>query len=166
MNYYAGIGSRKTPANILNVMTHIAEFLQRREYTLRSGAAQGADTAFEKGAGELKEIFTARSNIPSEAMSTVDRFHPAPGNLSPYARKLMARNAMQIFGADMNTPVSFVICWTPDGANGTTQPTSYNTGGTGQAIRIAAANGIPVINLGRKHTTEQLCEKLLSLINS
>lgn len=156
MKYYAGIGSRKTPVNILHLMTHVAKYMRDLNWVLRSGAAEGADTAFENGAGDLKEIFTASSQLPQQAMDTVDKYHPAPSYLTPYVRKLMARNAMQIFGAEMNTPVSFVICWTPDGANGTTIPTTRKSGGTGQAIRIAAANDIEVLNLANKDTLHRV----------
>lgn len=156
MKYYAGIGSRKTPPHILDLMTHVARYMKDLDWTLRSGAAQGADTAFENGAGNLKEIFTAHSYIPQSAMDTVDVYHPAPSYLTGYAKKLLARNAMQIFGSNMNTPVRFVICWTPDGANGTTKPTSRASGGTGQAIRIAAANNIEVFNLADKETLNRV----------
>ena len=37
-----------------------------------------------------------------------------------------------------------MLCWTPDGAE---TETGYNTGGTGQAIRLAIQQGIPVINM-------------------
>lgn len=145
--HYAGIGSRKTPNDVLAFMQKIAKWLAERDYILRSGAAQGADTAFENGAGMKKEIFTANSPIHPLAFETVDKYHPMPSALSGYVRKLMARNAMQIYGANMDTPVGFVICWTPDGANGTTVPTTRQSGGTGQTIRIAAAAGIEVFNL-------------------
>jgi len=57
-------------------------------------------------------------------------------------------------GVDLKTPVSFVLCWTPDGAETTTDPD--HTGGTGQAIRIANANAIPVFNLFHKDALERL----------
>lgn len=152
MLHYAGIGSRKTPTHILDYMEKIAIRYREAGYVLRSGAALGADSAFERGAGSLKEIFTANSHIPQAAMDTVDRYHPAPHRLSPYVRKLMARNALQIFGQDMQTPVDHVVCWTPDGADGKKIPTTFTTGGTGQAIRIAAAHDIMVINLGNEET--------------
>lgn len=159
MKYYAGIGSRKTPKHILDLMTHTAKYMADKNWTLRSGGAEGADQAFEAGAADLKEIFTANSNIPTEAMLTVEQYHPAPNYLTPYVKRLMARNAMQIFGSSMDTPVTFVICWTPDGANGTTLPTTRTSGGTGQAIRIAAGHNIKVLNLGDKNTLERVISK-------
>ncbi len=54
IRYYAGIGSRKTPEEILVIMTHIAVRMRNLGWVLRSGCALGADTAFENGAGNLK----------------------------------------------------------------------------------------------------------------
>lgn len=49
MKYYTGVGSRSTPKDIQQLMTKIAYKLADKGYILRSGAAQGADTAFEQG---------------------------------------------------------------------------------------------------------------------
>src|SRR3546814_9966488 len=48
-NPYAGIGSRETPADTCEEMALIASALEKRGFTLRSGFAGGADTAFELG---------------------------------------------------------------------------------------------------------------------
>ncbi len=56
----------------------------------------------------------------------------------------MARNSQQILGQNLNDYCAFVVCWTPDGAE---NATTKQSGGTGQAIRIANHYGIPVINL-------------------
>ena len=55
--FYAGIGSRKTPPTIRSLMTKCANQLHNEGFTLRSGGAQGADTAFELGAQLRKEIY-------------------------------------------------------------------------------------------------------------
>lgn len=57
---YTGVGSRETPPKVLTLMRAFAKYLGERGWTLRSGAAQGADTAFELGAvdaGSPREIF-------------------------------------------------------------------------------------------------------------
>ena len=46
---YTGIGSRKLPNDIEGLMFDIGEAMAKRGYTLRSGAADGADNAFEEG---------------------------------------------------------------------------------------------------------------------
>jgi hypothetical protein len=63
----------------------------------------------------------------------------------------------QILGDDLKTPVDFVLCWTPDGAE---TSTSYSTGGTGQAIRLAIANSIPVFNSHNADALQRLSEIL------
>jgi hypothetical protein len=123
--------------------------LAERGYILRSGGAEGADAAFEKGAGKAKEIFLpwrafnqndSQLYEPSQrATELAERYHPAWLSLSEAVRKLMARNTHQILGQDCNTPVDFVVCYTKAGTG---------KGGTGQALRIAEDYQIPVIDLG------------------
>lgn len=52
MKYYTGVGSRSTPKDIMQLMSSLAYKLAGEGYILRSGAAQGADTAFEDGCKE------------------------------------------------------------------------------------------------------------------
>lgn len=49
MSKYAGIGSRKTPKEILGLFDYLGRYFAKRRFLLRSGAADGADTAFEDG---------------------------------------------------------------------------------------------------------------------
>ena len=66
MKYYTGIGSRTTPEHILKLMTKIGKYLALNGYVLRSGGANGADTAFEIGCDEgkgVKEIFIPPFNF-------------------------------------------------------------------------------------------------------
>ncbi len=149
---YAGIGSRKTPQNILFQMTEISEQLDRCGWTLRSGGAKGADTAFEDGSNK-KQIFLATDEILDEAFEISSKYHPTWGGLPPYVKKLHARNAQQILGKNLDCCVKFVVCWTPDGAE---KQTTKETGGTGQAIRIANAYNVPVFNLANEGRLEQI----------
>lgn len=150
---YAGIGSRKTPQDIMEQMTAWARYLDGRGWLLRSGGAAGADTAFAVGSTH-KVIFDvpfferSPQDIQQQAMRLAAFRHPAWGACGDYAKKLHARNGFQILGVNLRSPVDLVICWTPDGAQGK-RDTSVVTGGAGQAIRIAALYDIPVINLKR-----------------
>ena len=57
---YAGIGARKTPGGVLVLMREVGAILARDGWMLRSGGAEGADSAFEAGAksaGGAREIF-------------------------------------------------------------------------------------------------------------
>lgn len=155
---YAGIGSRETPKDVLDLMTRIAERLDVDGWTLRSGGADGADTAFEKGTfNQEPEIFLpwARFNGrqrgldgPTDmAREIAAQHHPSWHRLSRGPQSLIARNTHQILGRFCDNPSAFVLCWTPDGA---TEKTTAKTGGTGQAIRVAVAYKVPVYNLQRE----------------
>jgi len=162
MKYYAGIGSRQTSPEIMELMKEIASILEKQGWTLRSGAAQGADSAFASGVEKNAEIwipwesFGAPHNPnhtykviqynDAEANKSVDQFHPSPKSLSSAARKLMSRNYRQIVGLD--SPNSkFVICWTPNGER---------KGGTSQAWSIADHYNIPVFNLAIDEDFEKI----------
>ncbi|QDP60468.1 MAG: hypothetical protein GOVbin1096_96 [Prokaryotic dsDNA virus sp.] len=149
-NFYCGVGARETPDDVLRLMTRIGRGLMKKGYKLRSGGAKGADSAFEKGIPRaLKEIFIANDDLPRWTHVFTEYFHPAPHNLKDYGKRLMCRNAMQILGQDGDTPVEFVVCWTKDGKD---------SGGTGQAIRIAEYFYIPVFNLKNEDAYEELKE--------
>lgn len=167
MKTYAGIGSRKTPPEILIKMFKLAERLQiRYGYTLRSGGADGADLAFEGGADSaeenghdrMKEIFFAKdSNL--KAKKIAGRYHPYWNSLGPHKKMLHGRNSMQVLGKTLDDPVDFVLCWTPDGCEEHGNRT-VATGGTGTAISIASEYDIPVFNLYNKDAIQRLKEFL------
>jgi len=173
MKYYAGIGSRQTPGNILKVMKDIAFYLSLDNYVLRSGAASGADSAFEEGCDKIfgeKEIYlpSPRFNnslselyiITEAARDLAKYFHPGYELLNEYAKLLLARNSYQVLGKDLQTPSQFVICWTEDGTDGLNIKTSKSSGATGQAIRIAEYYKIPVHNLRRQEVLKYWVEWL------
>ena len=141
---YTGVGSRKTPPEVMEQITGIAQWLSQKGMTLRSGGADGADTAFESGSMS-SDVFT--HDLSTEAAEAIAaRFHPAWNKLGDRAKKLHGRNAFQVLGGQLDKPSDFVICWTPDGCV-THSQRSIKTGGTGTAISIATFYGIPVFNL-------------------
>ena len=155
IKYYTGIGSRKYPP-FDNTIDVVADELHSLGYTLRSGGAEGADTAFEK-ATYNKEIYLPWKGFNkndselilgsdklnnAKAWSIAKMFHPKFSSLTNSSKKLIVRNSFQVFGKQMNSPSEFVVCWTVDGKD---------SGGTGQAIRIARAHNIPVFNLADKN---------------
>ncbi len=165
MNYYAGIGSRKTPEAILSLMSFLASKLEEEDWIARSGGADGADKAFSDGCKSAQVFvpwngfggFKQTYKIPQNAFDITAPFHPAWVKLPNTVRTLMARNAMQILGPSLCNPSKFALCWTPDGAE-TGKDTSYRTGGTGQAIRIASHYNVPVINLQKRTSIKRLLE--------
>ena len=166
---YCGIGSRKTPDEILQQMTAIAIQLAESGWVLRSGHAEGADMAFETGStmgNGAMEIYVpwfgfngAPTNHPDyirpkatqELADFSRQFHPAWERCSDAAKLMHMRNACQVLGINGDTPATMLVCWTPKG-NG--------SGGTGQAIRIAEAYQIPIFDLGvpGDFIAEELCK--------
>lgn len=155
MLYYAGIGSRETPPEVLAVFREVAKTLAKKNFILRSGGAKGADTAFESGCDEgrgYKEIYLpwrGFENNPSRLVISpcethpiykiAKEHHPNWGGLSQGAKKLMGRNVLQVLGVSLTQKSSFIICWTKDGKE---------VGGTGFALRLAKTYKVPVINVG------------------
>lgn len=165
--YYTGIGSRRTPLAVLNIFTSIAKILDDCGFILRSGGADGADTAFDAGATK-KEIYLPWKGfmglkqdvyIPDQAYEIASNNHPIWGRLGRPVRALMARNVQQVLGRNLDKPSEFVICWTPDGAYNDSMRSIY-TGGTGLAISVASKYNIPVYNV----MNDGLVKKLNDLI--
>lgn len=165
---YAGIGSRRTPPEMLERMKSIAKRLAQRGYALRSGAADGADAAFEEGClqvagkAEIWMPWPGFNNhedtkfMPSPAHSEMAKsLHPNWDRLTRGPRALHSRNVGQILGADLKTPVDFVVCWTPDGCESEASR-NRDTGGTGTAIALASRHGIPVFNLAKEDALDRL----------
>lgn len=160
MKYYTGIGSRKTPEDILAKMHSIGKYLGDIGYTLRSGGAGGADKAFELGASESStsaDIYFPWAGFADEMgehnYHTLNKSNfehvwrkyedwdiiPWRDRLSFGAKKLHARNYFQIFGYD-NILSDFVVYWAEEN-NGEI------SGGTRTAIVLARKFGVPTFNL-------------------
>ena len=166
---YAGIGSRATPTATLRDMTVMAAWLAKAGWHLASGGADGADTAFARGAPAGQRTLylpwrgynghggpDCRTLTPDElsaCMAIAARLHPAWHRCSPAVRKLHARNASILLGRGLDCPVDAVVAFTSGGAI---------SGGTGMGLRIAAEWKIPVLNLGAT-TPRMVCERLLAI---
>lgn len=138
MNFYAGVGSRKTPKEKCEMMTRISSWLETQGLILRSGGASGADKAFEDGvrSEHMKEIYRA-TDCQNWARMLASEYNPAFWTLKPYVQNLIGRNMQIILGKDGDSPVQFVLCWAK----------SETSGGTSYGIKCALDNGIEVYNL-------------------
>ena len=153
-------------------MTVIAGWLARTGWHLSTGGADGADTAFAGGAPAGQRTIRlpwrgynghrgtdCRVLSPaamSASMEIAASLHPAWDRCSPAVRKLHARNALVLLGENLDRPVDAVIAWSAEGRA---------EGGTGMAIRIAEARGIPVFNLGSM-SPRSACERLAAIRRS
>lgn len=169
---YAGIGHRdlrgfhepNTNEPVENVMAWIAGELEKLGYTLNSGGAKGADTAFEYGVKE-----PAHKNIfhPEDATeitrAIAQELHPAHERLHGHPLDLYARNTNQIFGRNLDNTVDFVVCYTKDGCE-SHETRSRETGGTGQSIEMATRKGAKVFNMKNPDWFERLKKYLVNEI--
>lgn len=170
--YYTGVGSRGTPDDILSLMEDIAFKLSQDKWILRSGGAEGADTAFEIGALNsftevVPEIYTPWLNFNNhdvtskgvlfpnnwknwiQAMEIASKIHPAWDKLTRGPRALHTRNVYQVLGKDLKTPSKFLICWAKPTKSGEV------SGGTRTAVVLAQQNNIPVFNLWYPEVVER-----------
>lgn len=179
--YYTGVGSRKCEDPvILSLMTSIARELAKQGYILRSGAARGPDSAFEKGAPKhLKRIYVPKESfgnrprdeiiVPKKvdlmrwlrACSIAEQYHELGRHMPQDVRELMGRNVYQVLGDDLRTPSRFLICDAPGAVLDNDGKVVDVDGGTGMAVRLASAHNIPIYHLGipeHRHRMEQFVE--------
>lgn len=174
---YAGIGARETPEDVLELMERIAERMARKGWVLRTGMSPGADRAFYRGArraGGRMELYLpwrgfeaeawegdedgracVYESSSEEAYELAAKHHPNWEEQSAQAKKLLARDGHQVLGIDLKSPAKLVVCWTPDGDK---DGSGARSGGTGQALRIAKAMGVPVLNLARAEDVERVAQ--------
>ncbi len=172
MKAYTGIGSRTITQDEAERIAIIAECMSQAGLTLYSGNAEGADRTFQEassskfvafipwpgfGPTEKNGTYVVTGSDPA-GMASVDQFHPRPQALTQGGRKLMARNYNQVMGFQHLPKSEFVVCCADPADN-----KGNVKGGTGQAVRIALANGIPVFNIRKPEDIDRLKEFVKTL---
>jgi hypothetical protein len=185
MKYYTGVGSRACPGDVLELMEEVAGWLAGRGWTLRSGHAQGADRAFERGAAGkavvylpwygfgvrpyqddpgmrvMGEAVVLHSTALQRRYDRLVKLGIRSGQYVSQAVKwLHGRNVCQVLGhavleAD-EEPSGFVVCWCPE-ANGEPQ------GGTATAVKLARHHGIEVLNLWRAEDRKRVESRMTAV---
>jgi len=167
---YAGIGARSLPEGVYEEIVEVGAGLAARDWTLRSGAADGADAAFEEG----NDLFVGKKEIylpwegfngnsstmfdpPKRAYDIAVQHHPAWHRLTMPQRRFMARNTQQALGEFVFEPCDMVVCYTKDGCEDGTM-TTKNTGGTGMCLRLATHFNIPIFNLKNNNSVDKLLD--------
>lgn len=150
----------------MRLMRRVSFRLADEGYCLRSGGAEGADSAFEEGHCEaLRAVcpeiylpwadFNGRSARRSaawidatqlsnyeQAREIASTIHPAWDKLKRGAAALHTRNVYQVLGKDLASPSSFLLFWAmPVGKNGAV------SGGTNTAVQLALRHNVRVFNL-------------------
>ncbi len=184
--YYAGIGSQRITSDQSLLLCKVSFFLAINGHCASTGGALGSDTSIKFGVLVAYEFLKKQQPylklssllscylpwqgfngqyagdgyiipVGNQHIEYSAQFHPAWSYLKRSEQSLMGRNANQILGQDLLTPVKFVVCITPDGVSDGLKTTS-KTGGTGQAIRIASKNNVPVFNLNNDQHRQRLID--------
>lgn len=171
--HYTGVGSRETPEEILAFMEKVGQRMDELGYVGRSGSADGADLAFEKGFLKSRKSFF-EAYLPwkgfnnkcdeihivapyldnyEEAVEIASKIHPVFDRLSRGAKALHTRNVYQVLGKDLKTPSKVLFCYAQPTKNGV-------KGGTNTAVQLAIQHGIRVYNFYLKEDIEEVCNKL------
>jgi len=155
---YAGIGARELPDDIRQEFIFIGRRFAERGLILRSGGADGADSAFEWGCGlsatpAIKEIFLPWKGFNNNSSSLyitksnekilfdiASKIYPSWQYAKNPVRLLHARNVQQILGEKPGEShiTDFVVCWT--------NRSEKQARGTMFAVTLANKKGIPVYN--------------------
>lgn len=158
----AGIGTRHPPtddADLNETMRVFCYFAVKMGWHLRSGAAIGMDSWFERLWDNNKEIFIAKERIsgkthgvdganfvegPQEvaAFNIMKKIHPAGPRLKGIAKAMHTRNIFQILGEDLNTPADLIVYYAKFDDEG-----KEITGGTRTAVVLGKQRGINEFNL-------------------
>ena len=179
---YAGVGSRRTPPDVLDAMGDIAQTLGDAGTALSTGGAHGADKAFETGALRTDAPITVHTPWPGyngyrpgrdpetdidiahpNATETVagrtyadlaQEHHPHWKRCSRGARALFLRNVSILAGAlDDDGGTLPVRAVIAYTPNGL--PVGREAGGTGHTLRTAASLDIPCVNLSPRTPPER-----------
>lgn len=166
MKVYAGIGSRKLNQNELSLCYHIGKYMARLGWTIRTGAAVGADQAFADGALSIggKAILclpwpTYEEQWVSWALSQGAQIRVLKDSdlrawawaekfTKPGVRRLMARNWLIVAG------VKFTVAWPKKNEMG-------YLGGTGHGMNIAKEKGQEVKDLSNPETRTTIAAKVI-----
>ena len=176
-NSYTGVGSRETPDDILILMRRIGYIMAMKGVALRTGEADGADSAFYKGVvdaydlhrvkfenevfvagppksfhyvNDVVDIFSRDSSSPIEKFrETAVRIRGSWDDLSYFGAKCHIRNVAQVLGANGNSPSRGLICWAKpvNTIKVAESKMRYVEGGTNTAYCTAILHNIPVYNL-------------------
>lgn len=158
---YAGIGSKKAGPVICSKAQRLGYYLANREWTLYSSHSPNFEVNLELGAdaSSLGEtlIFLPHSGY-NGALSNFSE--PLPfsyaiaqelysewDSLNFKNKTIISNVCHQILGRNLESPVSFVLCWTEDGSS-TFHDIPSDSGPVYFGIKLASMVGIPVFNLG------------------
>lgn len=181
--YYTGVGSRDVSQEEFEYMVLVGRVMAKKGYKLRSGAAKGADQAFQIGAcmvnPNLTEIwlpwFSFGDRLDGDKRFEGSKYYvPTPEQfeknrnlwleteiiswfekMKQGAQKLHGRNANQVIGHDDELSKVCIYC-------ADIQPNGEPKGGTRSAVLLSKHYSIPTYNI-RNDVERRKLSKILGL---
>jgi hypothetical protein len=166
---YVACGNRDMPAAILATIVGYIKQLDARGYTLRTGGREGPEDAYDrlplirkethlpwKGFMDKDSKFTYTSE---SARILAAKFHPSFDGVKPVIQTFLATDLRLIMGKELRSPALFLITWSEDGAESTSEKTA-RTGNAAQFVSVASQLKIPIFNFGKPGTEARLQQYL------
>lgn len=176
--YFTGVGSRNISEEEWETIKAVSAWIVSQGGILRSGKAEGSDSAFEQGVEESVEPSSKEIYIPWEGagmnqipthdkvfvldkpssvnyalsiehvLSVMDQQHW--DNLKQGGKKLHQRNTHQVLGQDLENPAPslFLLACADNTRNGDVK------GGTATAWKLAKKFNVPCLNIRGKSKRE------------
>jgi nucleoside-triphosphatase THEP1 len=180
--YITGVGSRKTPKEVLDIIHNIPSLHTDKNCVLRSGRADGADAAFEYGA--LVHDVTTVSYLPHDGFNghrqgdinegaahhqvNIDATQLPNYNQAKEILKsiLDSNHFSRLNDFALKAHIRNVYQVLGDDLNTPSEvlycwtPNGAEVGGTATAIKLAKRYNVPVLNLGNQETLDLVKGKL------
>lgn len=165
---YVGTGNKEAPPEVLSLIKRLTRELEEFGFVLRTGGLEGPEEAFEVSAKNMELHLPWRgfnnkeskfTFTPKQALGIAKMFHPTFESLKPAIQTIIAKNVRLVMGKDLKSPTMFVICWSEDGVEKSSDKTS-KTGNVGFVVSIACAMHIPVFNLANPDAEKRLKQYL------
>lgn len=169
-------GNRDAPPEIIAKMKELMLWALDQGITVRTGGDGNIEEEIAKlaqstNAEKLELIlpwkefngFESALTWPIERAHAIAKmFHPTYDNLKKGVHGILAKNARNVMGHKMMSPVVALLVWTDDGVE-QTRNVLASTGFAGHSIKIANAVGRPVFNLGNPTAEQRFRDFITSL---
>lgn len=152
----AFLGNEKLNDTIVARIVKVLKMFEAKKFAIRTGAERGVPRVIIDNAmaPELHLPFKKFDGIENAASYYTDalceeiarKMKQDIDTAPDIIKAIYAKNPRVLFGKNLKQPVSILIIWTEDGCENPSDVTNQSGIG-GHALKLAAAAGIPVINL-------------------
>lgn len=174
---YVGIGSKNAPPSVIETMRKLGSRFAERGFMLRTLGQTPVDLAFidgcksKNGAIETWVPWLGSTSIPgsnpikptSEAHQFCAKEIHGFRQMQPQSKELQARIANLIYGADLKSEASFIVCWSVDGVESAFEKLN-RTGEIASVIEMTLIHRTPIFNFGKQGAMDRMTPLVKKLI--